>query len=175
MLHTLFYRSPLNFTFDGVSQAAAELERLDDLEARLEREKVGPGVDDDYDRRVEAACSSFEGALFEDLNISGALGALFTLVRQTHSALDRGELPEDSRGKLVTALRRFDSVIAVMEKADDALADDIQALIDRRQAARKAGNYEESDRIRDQIAAMGILLEDTPEGVRWKRKIRRPD
>jgi cysteinyl-tRNA synthetase len=172
LLLSTHYRSPLNFTFDGVKRAAAELERLDDLRARLDRERLEDGDDEAFDARIAAAQSEFQAALADDLNISGALGALFTLVRETHSALDRGELPSGSRGRLRQALLRVDSVLDVMESPEEELDDEIRELIARRDAARKARDWAEADRIRDRLASEGIVLEDTPDGVRWKRSVR---
>jgi cysteinyl-tRNA synthetase len=172
LLLSTHYRSPLNFTFDGVRRAAAELERLDDLRARLERERLEDGNDEAFDRRVAEAAAEFQGALADDLNISGALGAMFTLVRDTHSALDRGELPAGSRERLRQSLSHFDSVLDVMETPEEDLDGEIRDLIARRDAAREARDWAEADRIRDRLASEGIVLEDTPDGVRWKRGIR---
>jgi cysteinyl-tRNA synthetase len=172
LLLSTHYRSPLNFTFDGLSRAAAELERLDDLRARLDREQLVEGNDEAFEGRVGSAASEFEAALADDLNISGALGALFTLVRETHSALDRGELPSGSRDRLREALGRFDSILDVMETSKQDLDAEIHELIARRDAARAARDWAEADRIRDKLASEGIVLEDTPDGVHWKRSIR---
>jgi cysteinyl-tRNA synthetase len=172
LLLSTHYRSPLNFTFPGLGQAASELERLDDLVARLGRESLPAGADESFDARVARAESEFVEALAEDLNISGALGALFALVRDTHSALDRGALPQTSRQGLESALGRMDAVLGVLSRPQETLETEVQKMIDLREQARRERSWAEADRLRDQLASRGIVLEDTPQGVRWKRKVR---
>jgi cysteinyl-tRNA synthetase len=154
-----------------MAQATSELERLDGLASRLSREPEAPGKNREFDARVAQAAREFEEALFDDLNISGALGALFRLVRETHVALDRAELPADSRARLRQTLGRFDSVLGLAGRADEVLEPEIEALIEKRRAARAAGDWAAADGIRQELAARGILLEDTPGGTVWRRKL----
>jgi len=98
------------------------------------------------------------------------------LIREANAALDRNELPAESAADLRATLGRLDAVFGVIApKAAELLAPEIEALIASRQEARKAKNFPESDRIRDLLAGKGIVLEDTPSGVRWRRAVANPN
>ena len=170
LLLSTHYRSPLNFTFAALAQAGSEIERLDDFQARLGRELASPGRDPDADAAVVRAESAFRDSLSDDLNVSGAVGALFRLVREMNGHMDRGALPAESRADLCAMLSRVHSVLGVLERPEQTLDTRMEALIARRTAARAARDFAEADRIRDEIAELGIVLEDTPQGVRWKRR-----
>ena len=170
------YRTPLNFTFDALARAGGELARIDALTARLAEAPRPAGTDPGFDAKVGAIEAEVRAALADDLNVSGAGGTLFRLVREANAALDRNELPADSAHDLTEALARLDAVFGVIAtKAPELLDPEIEALIASRQQARNAKNFPESDRIRDLLAAKGIVLEDTASGVRWRRAIASPD
>jgi cysteinyl-tRNA synthetase len=99
------------------------------------------------------------------------LAAVYDFVREANAAREKNGLSIADAEILKQTLKRFDSVLGVIYVKEQALDSDIEKLIELRQAARKSKNFAESDRIRDQLLAMGIILEDTPQGVRWKRKL----
>jgi cysteinyl-tRNA synthetase len=171
LLLSTHYRSPLNFTFSALSQATSEIRRLDDLLSRLDREPADSGGNEPFDAAVDEASGRFAEALADDLNISSALGALFQIVREAHIAMDKGELPSGSRVKLHAALARIDEVLGVMERPEAVLDDEVEELIRKREQARKDKNFAEADVIRDKLDELGIILEDTPQGTVWKRKL----
>ena len=166
------YRSPLNFTFEALAKATSEVQRLEDMAARLDREPAREeGNDELFDARIDEELAEFKRALAADLNVSTAFSAVFRSVREAHQALNRGELPADSRARLATAMGVFHSVLDLAPGEDAGLDLEVETLIARRNDARKAKDFTASDRIRDELAARGILLEDTPQGTVWKRKL----
>ena len=169
LLLATYYRQQLNFTFDGLEAARAALERYNDFIANL---GVYPGGESGgvADAIIEKATRGFEDALDDDLNISGALGAVFDFIRDINRLKAENRLSADERDKALGTIRRFDTVLAFETKAE-AVDGEVEALIEKRNQARKDKDYALADKIRDDLMAVGIILEDTPEGVRWKRKV----
>ena len=167
------YRNKLNFTFDGLKAAATAIDRLRNYKLRLETDKYSAGVNAEIEDRIAKAGADFRGAMDDDLNTAGALAAVFELIRDTNTAMDGGEFKEGNRASALAFLKLFDSIFDVLEvtQAEGAVGDaEIDAMVAARSAAKKAKDFAKSDAIRDELLAKGIILEDTKEGVRWKRK-----
>jgi cysteinyl-tRNA synthetase len=166
------YRQPLNFSFRALEDARASLHRLDDFRQRLTDAAT---MDDngvaEATTRVQETELAFRNALEDDLNISAALAALFDLVRDTNRELDRQALGGRAAGLVLGALDAIDSVLAVMTPDDsERVPADVQAMADERQQARKDKDYARADALRDKLADLGWIVEDTPKGPRVKRQ-----
>ncbi|MFN0083898.1 MAG: cysteine--tRNA ligase [Blastocatellia bacterium] len=165
------HHKQLNFTMEGLRGAENTVERLNDFRRRLTELTPAAGASAGIAELIRISRTCFDGALDDDLNTAEALAAVHDFVRETNTAMARGEVLADDRQALLALLDQFDSVFHVFGEVEQELLDsEIQDLIDERQAARKARNFARSDEIRDQLTGMGILLEDTKEGVRWRRK-----
>jgi cysteinyl-tRNA synthetase len=185
LLASVPYRRQFNFTLDGLTQAASSVERLRNFAARLRTEKFPAGESSAMAARVEKALSDFEAGLEDDLNTAQSLAAIFDLVRDANTAMDRGEFRAGDAPRVIGALEKFDAIFAVLND-DDAekmaavglapagpqLSDaEIEKLVAERQAARQRRDFAAADKIRQQLSDAGIILEDTRDGnVRWKRK-----
>ncbi len=179
------YRRQLNFTFDGLQQAVSAVERLRNFADRLAQGKFAPGRHPGMSERIAKAAADFDAGLSDDLNTAQALAAAYDLVREANVAIDKGEFHQDDGAAAQKFLATFDRVFAVLEDNDaaklsqlgygkgaSALSDaEIEKLVADRQAARKRRDFASSDRIRQELAEHGIILEDSKDGsVRWKRK-----
>jgi len=179
------YRRQLNFTFDGLQQAASAVERLRNFSDRLAQGKFPAGQQPGMAERIAKAAQDFDAGLSDDLNTAMALAAVYDLVREVNIAMDKGEFGQGDVAAAQEFLATFDRVFAVV--ADDdaqklqalgyadasgALSDaEVEELVADRQDARKRRDFASSDRIRKELADRGIIVEDNRDGsVRWKRK-----
>lgn len=169
------YRSPLNFSAELMEAAKAGLSRIvtagENLKSLLEHAAEGELTEAEraLDLRSQEYVRKFEDAMEDDFNTADAVSAVFELVKFANS----NATAESSREFLQRLLERLQTLCAILgillERKEEILDDDIEALIAERQAARKEKNFARADEIRDTLLARGILLEDTREGVKWKR------
>jgi len=179
------YRKQLNFTFDGLTQARNSVERLRNLADRLQQGNFPPGQQSAMIERISKAHEEFDAGLSDDLNTARALAAVFDLARDANTAMDKGEFRQGDVEATRQFLFTFDKVFAVFEDNDGqklrALGygspeagprdEEIEKLIAERLAAKKKRDFATADRIRNELADRGIILEDAKDGsVRWKRK-----
>src|SRR5690349_414989 len=165
------FRKQLNFTFDALQGAEKTVGSLRDFRARLKEAKTDLGRNDALHNATEQALKDFEAGMDDDLNTSVALAAIHELTRVANPVLARGQLLEDNKRELIAAIGKSDSVLNIFGKAERELLDEeIQTLIDERQDARHRRDFARADQIRVDLAARGIVLEDTKDGVRWKKR-----
>jgi len=164
-------RKQLNFTFDALRGAEKTVASLRDFRARVEEAKAESGGNQQLSAATQQALKDFEAGMDDDLNTSVALAAVHDLTREVNTALARGALRGEDKREVLEAIKRFDSVLNVFgESPSQMLDDEIQKLFDGRQEARRRRDFKRADEIRDELAERGIILEDTKDGVRWKRK-----
>jgi cysteinyl-tRNA synthetase len=199
LLASVPYRRQLNFTFDGLKQAAASVERVRNFKQRLESTKFPAGSTPQSIALAEETGKKMTTALEDDLNTAEFLGALFEMIRQANALADGGKLKQEDAAAMLGPIRQFDHIFDVLRDDDTdrmraiiewgkregrkiegdaaALASNhflsdkqITDLIEQHNAARRVKDFARSDAIRKQLADSGILVENTKEGVRWKRK-----
>jgi len=192
------YRHQLNFTFDGLTEATKAVERLRTFHERLRNNSFAAGENPALQAATKSAQDGFMAALADDLNTADARAAIFELVRAANTAIDEGRLFSAERDAILAILKDFDIVFDVLDDHDEeptrraiewaqrsgreadiapellareSLTDEaIEALIAERTEAKKQRNFARADQIRNELAEKGVILEDTKDGVRWKRK-----
>jgi len=201
LLTSVPYRNQLNFTFDGLKQAAVSVERLRNFRQRLTATTFPEGSTPELQALATETIDRMRTALNDDLNAAQAQGAIFEMVRAGNAAMDSGRIKQDDAAPLLAALAKFDEVFAVLNDDDvakmkqvaewaptegregeisadlrDAVQSgqqsdsDIQNKITQMEAARRARDFKTSDAIRSELTNAGIVIENTKDGVRWRRK-----
>ncbi len=165
------YNKQINFTFEALEGAEKTLAGLRDFKARLIEAKTTAGLNEPLHEATVAAAQEFEAGMDDDLNTSVALAVIHNLTRVVNTALARKKLQEENKRELVELLSRFDTVLNIFGDVKHEMLDsEVQSLIDERQEARRRRDFHRADEIRVELADRGIVLEDTKDGVRWKRK-----
>ena len=178
VLLSVHYRKQMRFTWGSLDQAEEALKRLMGCLARLEgvEDRDGGAAHSALAERVETARREFAEKLEQDLNVPGALGVMFELVRHVNTAIDDRELARPDAEVVKTAFDGFDQVLGVIalrrveDASPDVPVDEIERLIGERKAARARRDFTAADAIRADLVARGVILEDTPAGTRWNRK-----
>jgi cysteinyl-tRNA synthetase len=201
LLASVPYRNQLNFTFDGLKQAAVSVERLRNFSLRLTGGNFPAGASQEMQTLASETVDRMRAALEDDLNTAQAQGAIFEMVRSANAAFDTGEIRKDDVAPLLAAVGKFDEIFAVLNDDDgpkmkqvfdwaqsegrdndvsENLRDtiqsgqlseeDIEKKIDGMKAARNARDFKASDTIRAELTAAGIIIEQTKDGIRWRRK-----
>jgi cysteinyl-tRNA synthetase len=201
LLTSVPYRTQLNFTFDGLRQAAVSVERLRNFRQRLTTGNFPSGSNPEMQSLASETVTRMQAALDDDLNTAQAQGAIFEMVRKVNSGLDAGQIKQDDIQPLLGAVEKFDEIFAVLKDNDgpemkkvlewaqsegrekdispelrDAVQSaqfsdtDIENKIATMEAARRGRNFQVSDALRAELTAGGILIENTKDQVRWRRK-----
>ncbi|HTC92216.1 MAG TPA: cysteine--tRNA ligase [Terriglobales bacterium] len=194
LLASVPYRRQLNFTFDGLKQAAESVRRLRDFKLRLETDHFPETGSAEFADLGKTALQKMRAAMEDDLNTAEALAAIFEMIRPANVAMDAGKLGKQEIPQLLQALEEFDQIFDVIRDNDaekireiakwahaqgkesklslpvNGLSDaQVEGLISERTKAKAARDFARADAIRKQLAEAGIILEDTKDGVRWKR------
>jgi len=165
------HNKQLNFTFDALAGAERTVASLRDFRARLSEAKTEPGKHEKLSETAARALQEFEAGMDDDFNTSIALAAIHNLSREVNTALARKKVKAENQQELLALIDRFDSVVNIFGKQEREMLDsEVQTLIDERQEARRRRDFARGDEIRDELASRGIILEDTKDGVRWKRR-----
>jgi cysteinyl-tRNA synthetase len=168
-LISVHYRASLSHSDESLAAAAAAMDRLDAVAAALSTYREDCADDPTLPDTLAGAREAFGAALDDDLNVSVALAALFELVRELNRRIERRVLSSADAERALGALRDLDQVLAVLPEPEAGLDAEVRGLLAAREAARAERDWAASDRLRDQLAARGISVEDTRDGQRWRR------
>ena len=163
------YRSRIRLSADALHAAAEQVRRLRDFADRVQRSTPAQADDAALLRRIGEVRAGYREALDDDLNLPQGVGLVFELLREANSGLDYGRVGERSRTELLALIGDVDAHLDVVRGEEFGLADEVERLIADRESARAARDFGRADKIRDELRQRGIALEDSKEGVRWKR------
>ena len=163
------YRARLRLSSEALHAAAEQVRRLREFADRVTRTAPGQAEDDGLLSRISEVRSGYREALDDDLNLPQGVGLVFELVREANAALDAGRVGERGRQALLQLIDDFDAHLDVVRADEPGLAEEVERLIADRETARKTRDFGRADQIREELRQKGIALEDSKEGVRWRR------
>ena len=169
LLAAAHYRSRLRLSAEALHSAAEQVRRLREFAERVQRSAPAENDDETLLRRIAEVQAGYREALDDDLNLPQGVGLVFELVREANAAMDAGRVGERSRDALLQLIDDFDAHLDVVRSEEPGLAQEVERLIAERDAARKGRDFSRADQIRDELREKGIALEDSREGVRWRR------
>lgn len=171
LLLSTHYRRLLNFTFEALTQAHLSRQRIQDFVYELGHRTFKDGENGEISKLVEETRKKFIEGLSNDLNISLSLSALFELIRKANILITQDKAGKKDAQKLASLLSSLDRILAILPRMEEEeLAPEVMKKIEEREKARRLKRFDVADRIREELLKKGIILEDTPEGVRWKIK-----
>lgn len=164
------YRKQLNFTIESIEQSKSAIDRVNDFIFRVNNVTVINADDNFVKEELEKSITNFTKAIYNDLNVSEALGVLFSLIKTLNLSFDK--ITVSTKDLIINFVKRVNDIIACfnVNAKEEILDTDIEKLIEERNEARKNKDYKKSDDIRNNLLTLGIELLDTPSGVKWKRK-----
>ena len=124
------------------------------------------------EKSIQKTKKDFEKGMDDDLNISNALAVIFEFVKDINTLMMDGKIGKNDAKKIIKLMQDFDKVIGILEEKEKKLSPELKKLIDEREKARKEKDYNKADKIREELRKKGIILEDTKEGVRWKKQFK---
>jgi|WetSurMetagenome_2_1015567.scaffolds.fasta_scaffold167743_1 cysteinyl-tRNA synthetase len=169
LLLSVHYRKQLNFTMDGLRQAQSSIQRLEDFMLRAKEIANAEGLSPAFSAEVQTAREKFIDAMDADLNTSAALAVIFDFVRLAYQKDSQKSFSGGDAQAAIDFLKEIDGIFSILSAQSEILDEEIAQQIEARHAARRRRDFAEADRIRQSLLAKGIQLEDTKEGVRWKR------
>ena len=170
-LISVHYRAPLNYSDETLSAAAAALDRLDTLVAALDAYHEDGPDDPTLAEALATARDGFGAALDDDLNASAGLAAVFDLVRELNRRIEGRSMSTADSARALALLRDLDGVLGVLSDGASEVDAEVETLLEARASARSARDFAASDRLRDELAGLGITVEDTRDGQRWRRTV----
>jgi cysteinyl-tRNA synthetase len=171
VLLSTHYRQPLQFSTAALEAARASIARIDEFRDKLAT--LPPGKRGEADGLLHELTSTFRKALFDDLNVSAALGALFGFIRRCNALIGEGRLGAEDAARIDATLDELDNVLGLLRSdtpRDAAIPEEARRLVDAREVARQSRDFAEADRLRQQLAELGYQVDDTPAGPRVRRR-----
>ena len=168
LLLSVYYRQQLNFTEESVNAAENAVQRLNNFMIKL-KEIKSDIKNKNIEKLIQKTKKQFEFAMDDDLSISSALSHIFEFVKEANTLMMVSKIGKSGANKIINLMLDFDKVLGILEEKEEKLSSELKRLIEEREKARKEKDFEKADKIREELKQKGIVLEDTKEGIRWKK------